>query len=75
MHRQFACGACRPEESLPAMLMESEPSTGKPPGLNIRALLQQHAGENYDLQSQHINPANVRTLKTIGFDHCYVRAE
>jgi len=57
------------------MLMESETLTGQPPGLDIVALLKQHAGENYDLQSQHINPANVRTLKTIGFDHCYVRAE
>ncbi len=45
------------------------------PGLDIVALLQQHAGENYELHSQHVNPANVRTLKTIGFDRCYVRAE
>jgi len=45
------------------------------PGLDIAALLKQHAGENYDLHARHINPANVRTLKTIGFDRCYVRAE
>jgi ornithine--oxo-acid transaminase len=45
------------------------------PGLDIVALLKQHAGENYELHSQHINPANARTLKTIGFDRCYVRAE
>jgi len=43
--------------------------------LDIVALLKQHAGENYELHSQHINPANARTLKTIGFDRCYVRAE
>src|SRR5262245_30876623 len=43
--------------------------------LNIRALLEQHEGRNYDLHSAHVNPANVRTLKTIGFDRCYVRAE
>lgn len=43
--------------------------------LDIRALLKEHAGRNYDLHTQHINPANVRTLKTIGFDRCYVRAE
>lgn len=43
-------------------------------GLDIRALLKQHEGRNYDLQAAHINPANVRTLKTIGFDRCYVRA-
>jgi ornithine--oxo-acid transaminase len=45
------------------------------PGLDIRALVEEHAGQNYELQSAHINPANVRTLKTIGFDRCYVRAE
>lgn len=45
------------------------------PGLHIRALITKHAGRNYELQAAHINPANVRTLKTIGFDRCYVRAE
>ena len=43
--------------------------------LDIAALMQAHAGENYDLHAEHINPANVRTLKTIGFDRCYTRAE
>src|SRR6478609_9862949 len=60
-------------------VLETEVST-KPPatnkaGLDIRALIEEHAGQNYELQSAHINPANVRTLKTIGFDRCYVRAE
>lgn len=59
--------------------MSSEPNLNSPaasrPGLDIVALLKQHAGENYDLHAQHVNPANVRTLKTIGFDRCYVRAE
>ena len=45
------------------------------PILDIVGLLKQHAGENYELQSEHVNPANVRALKTIGFDRCYVRAE
>ena len=45
------------------------------PGLDIRSLIEEHAGRNYELQSAHVNPANVRTLKTIGFDRCYVRAE
>jgi ornithine--oxo-acid transaminase len=45
------------------------------PGLNIVELLKRHAGENYELHSLHVNPANVRALKTIGFDRCYVRAE
>jgi ornithine--oxo-acid transaminase len=43
--------------------------------LDIVGLLKQHAGRNYDLHSEHINPANVRALRTIGFDRCYVRAE
>jgi ornithine--oxo-acid transaminase len=43
--------------------------------LDIAGLLKQHAGTNYELQSEHVNPANVRALKTIGFDRCYVRAE
>ena len=51
----------------------------KPPaekaGLNIRALLEEHEGRNYELHAAHVNPAHVRTLKTIGFDRCYVRAE
>ncbi len=46
----------------------------KPP-LDLRALCRQHEGRNYELHAAHINPANVRTLKTIGFDRCYVRAE
>ncbi|HSY20020.1 MAG TPA: aspartate aminotransferase family protein [Candidatus Acidoferrales bacterium] len=45
------------------------------PPLDIAALMQKHAGENYELHAEHINPANVRTLKTIGFDRCYTRAE
>ena len=47
----------------------------KAPALDIRALLKQHEGRNYELHAAHVNPSNVRTLKTIGFDRCYVRAE
>lgn len=43
--------------------------------LDIAGLLKQHAGRNYDLHAEHVNPANVRALRTIGFDRCYVRAE
>ena len=53
----------------------TKPASATKPGLDIRALVEEHAGRNYELQSAHINPANVRTLKTIGFDRCYVRAE
>ena len=57
------------------MLLDTE--VQKPPttGLDIRALLREHEGQNYELHSQHVNPANARTLKTIGFDRCYTRAE
>ena len=44
-------------------------------GLDIRALLKANEGRNYELHEAHVNPANVRTLRTIGFDRCYVRAE
>src|SRR5687767_11102453 len=42
---------------------------------DLVALLEEHAGRNYDLHQAHINPANVRMLRTIGFDRCYVRGE
>jgi len=57
------------------MLVETETAAPTVAGLDIVELIKQHEGRNYELQSEHVNPANVRTLKTIGFDHCYVRAE
>ena len=54
--------------------MNNDPQTKRAP-LDIRALLKQHEGRNYELHTAHVNPANARTLKTIGFDRCYVRAE
>src|ERR1700744_1996115 len=53
----------------------SNNSAAARPPLDIAALVKEHAGKNYELQAEHINPANVRTLKTIGFDRCYTRAE
>jgi ornithine--oxo-acid transaminase len=50
-------------------------STSSQAPLDIATLLKQHEGRNYELHSAHVNPSNVRTLKTIGFDRCYVRAE
>jgi ornithine--oxo-acid transaminase len=50
------------------------PASSRPP-LNLAALVKEYAGKNYELHTEHINPANVRTLKTIGFDRCYTRAE
>lgn len=57
------------------MQMATAASEPRPSGLDIRALLKEHQGQNYELHAQHVNPSNVKTLKTIGFDHCYVRAE
>ena len=37
--------------------------------------LDQHQGRQYDLHEQHVNPAFVKMLKTIGFDKGYVRGE
>jgi ornithine--oxo-acid transaminase len=51
----------------------SESASSRPP-LDLAALVKEHAGRNYELHAAHINPANVRTLKTIGFDRCYTRA-
>ncbi len=50
-------------------------AAAQPPGLDILALLKEHEGRNYEVHADHVNPANVRTLKTIGFDRCYVRAQ
>ncbi len=58
--------------------MSLDPITNKStarPALDIVALMREHAGKNYELHAAHVNPANVRTLKTIGFDRCYTRAE
>jgi len=57
------------------MPLDSDIAAENHGGLNIRALLNEHAGRNYELHFAHVNPSNVRTLKTIGFDRCYVRAE
>jgi ornithine--oxo-acid transaminase len=41
----------------------------------IRELLETHAGEDYDLYGQAINPQFMRVLRTIGFDRVWSRAE
>ena len=55
---------------------QTEPTAESPgdPPLDIKSLVKEHEGRNYELHAAHVNPANVRTLKTIGFDRCYVRA-
>ena len=39
------------------------------------AWLEQHKGREYDLHTEHINPAFVKMLRAIGFDKGYVRGE
>ncbi len=39
------------------------------------AWVEQHRGTQYDLHTDHINPAFVKMLKTIGFDRNYTRGE
>ena len=48
-----------------SMTMQSETVVEgkKAPVLDIRALLRKHEGRNYELHAEHINPANVRTLR------------
>jgi ornithine--oxo-acid transaminase len=41
----------------------------------IRELLETHAGEDYELYAQAINPQFMRVLRTIGFDRIWSRAE
>jgi ornithine--oxo-acid transaminase len=53
----------------------SDDMTEKTTPLNVRALLKEQEGRNYELHAEHVNPVAVRTMKTIGFDRCYVRAE
>src|ERR1700749_4036136 len=39
------------------------------------AWLKDQEGRQYDLHTEHVNPAFVKMLKTIGFDKGYVRGE
>lgn len=41
----------------------------------LKTYLDAHWGEQYDLHAQHVNPAFVRMLKTIGFNKGYTRGE
>jgi len=43
--------------------------------ININQILAKAKGENYELHEKHVNPRFVKTLRTIGFDNCYTRAE
>lgn len=42
---------------------------------DILGLLKENEGRNYELHDAHVNPRFAKTLRTIGFDRCYTRAE
>jgi acetylornithine/succinyldiaminopimelate/putrescine aminotransferase len=42
---------------------------------DILSILRDRARENVELQEKHINPAFAKVLRTIGFDHSYVRGK
>jgi ornithine--oxo-acid transaminase len=44
-------------------------------GLDIRGVLAQHEGQDYDLYAQTINPQFIKMLRTIGYDRVWSRAE
>lgn len=43
--------------------------------LDILNLMREAEGSNYELHEAHVNPRFAKTLRTIGFDRCYTRAE
>ena len=44
-------------------------------GLDIRGVLAEHEGKDYDLYAQTINPQFIKMLRTIGYDRLWSRAE
>lgn len=42
---------------------------------DLRESILQAIGSNYELHAKHVNPQFARVLKTIGYDHVYVRAQ
>ncbi len=43
--------------------------------LDLKKLIEERWGENYDLHEKFVNPQFVKVLRTIGFDKVYKRAE
>lgn len=43
--------------------------------LDIKQLVAQRLGENYQLHEQYVNPTFVKVLRTIGFDKVYAKAQ
>lgn len=42
---------------------------------DLRESLRRSIGTNYELHAEHVNPQFAKVLKTIGYDHVYVRAQ
>lgn len=42
---------------------------------DIKKLIAEHAGENYELYEAHVNPRFAKALRIIGFDRCYDKAK
>ncbi len=42
---------------------------------DLKALLDQHAGREFDLLAQHVNPAFAKVLKTLGYDIRYAHGQ
>jgi len=42
---------------------------------DIKRVVAERLGENYDLHEQYVNPTFVKVLRTIGFDRVYARAQ
>jgi ornithine--oxo-acid transaminase len=57
------------------IVLEKGVSGEKRMAVDVRGLLAQAEGSNYQLHKAHINPQFAKALHTIGFDRCYVRAE
>ncbi len=43
--------------------------------LNIKEMIQQRLGENYELHAKHLNRTLVKVHQTVGFDKVYARAQ
>ncbi len=50
-------------------------TTSHPMSLDIKKLVEERSGENYELHDRYVNPQFVKVLRTIGFDKIYKRAE
>jgi ornithine--oxo-acid transaminase len=48
--------------------------TSSPVPFDLKRLLDEHEGQNFELFAKHVNPQFARVLRTIGYDRFYTRA-